>query len=432
MNENKFVTQRTHTRLKFKPLTTSCHLVCLTPESPCVQSVNTLLSTVEYEPDRQMSFTVIYPEIRVGDPDGIFMRGAANENLILDFIEWTVNGEPIEDVWNEKSGSLLNDYEIITAANDSRGSLRVYKNIPAGEKAVLHFKGKFLDWRTGIRYNVVSDEIALSSTDKGEDKWSLVASLTSVEYDPIRDDLLEYEYRVARGLSVTGTREDHITSRCYLQTLDFVLMKGASPFIDFQTLGIEMEVELWNGSQWALVELDLPDSCPQIVAHTEGSVTFDMRQIFNSSYRISYVAGNTVLATCIVGLARKLTMPSSGKPMRGADLPASYDWYENRLLVSLADRLIETPEAYYMIKWKTCPQQSVTVGNVTTCQYGTTKTWQRGERMACAVDELGIGYTENDSFFDVWAELEPHTTCEPCEDESYAFLRDENNELLII
>ena len=123
MNENTFASQRTHTRVKFEPLTTSCHLVCLTPMSPAAQSVNTLGSTPTYEPDRSLTPTVIFPDVRAIDPDNIFHHGPANAYLSLDTIEWLVDEEPIADKW-----TVGTDYEIDTSASDTRGSLRVKKN----------------------------------------------------------------------------------------------------------------------------------------------------------------------------------------------------------------------------------------------------------------------------------------------------------------
>ena len=170
MNENTFSSQRTHTRVKFEPLTTSCELVCLTPLSPAAQTINSLSTPVEYEPDRSATPTVIYPEVRASDPDNVFQHGAVNQYLSISTgdMQWTVDGEPIEDVW-----TVGTDYEIDVTATDTRGSLRVKKNLPASSKAVLRFTGKFLDWRTGIVYNVESsNEIALSCTDKGDDAFN--------------------------------------------------------------------------------------------------------------------------------------------------------------------------------------------------------------------------------------------------------------------
>ena len=162
MNENKFISNRTHTRIKFEPLRTSCQLVCITPQSPCAQSVNTMLASPEWEPDRTLSPTVILPRVRVNDRDKVFPSDAGNASLSLDAMEWTVDGNAISEVWTAGEDA---DYTILTEG-DERGALKVYKNLNAGEKAVLRFKGKLLDWRTGIVYNVDSDGIAITSTDK--------------------------------------------------------------------------------------------------------------------------------------------------------------------------------------------------------------------------------------------------------------------------
>ena len=108
MNENIFQSKRGHTRVKFEPLNVSCSLVCLTPQSPMAQVINTTLSPIEYEPDRSVTPTLILPEVRAIDLDNIFQHGAVNQYLTLDNMEWTVNGEPIEEVWYESV-----DYEII-------------------------------------------------------------------------------------------------------------------------------------------------------------------------------------------------------------------------------------------------------------------------------------------------------------------------------
>ena len=101
MNENTFASRRTHTRVKFSPLTVSCQLVCVTPQSPAAQTVNTLQSPPQYEPNRALSPTAIFPDVRAVDPDNIFPHGPANKYLSLDVggIAWYVNEQPIADVW---------------------------------------------------------------------------------------------------------------------------------------------------------------------------------------------------------------------------------------------------------------------------------------------------------------------------------------------
>ena len=126
MNKNTFQSQRNHTRVKFEPLTVSCSLVCLTPQSPATQSINTTITPIEYEPDRAVSPTVIFPDVRANDIDNVFKHGSANEYLSLDTLKWKVDGKDIGSVW-----TVGTDYEIVTDASDIRGALRVKKNLGA-------------------------------------------------------------------------------------------------------------------------------------------------------------------------------------------------------------------------------------------------------------------------------------------------------------
>ena len=51
--------------------------------------------------------------------------------------------------------------------------------------------------------------------------------------------------------------------------------------------------------------------------------------------------------------------------------------------------------------------------------------------MAAPVADLGIGLTQNDSFFDFWFELESHKPCQLLTDENGLILTDENGNFLI-
>ena len=150
MNENKIYSQRQHSRVVFSPLRTSCSLRCLTPQSPLTQSVNTYLATPEYEPDRSKTFTAVLPEIKTIDPDGIFLNGQANSFLAIDSMAWYIDNTKIPN----SSWVAGKHYDILTTADDTRGMLKIYKNIPAGEKHSIKFRGEFLDWRTNIVYSV--------------------------------------------------------------------------------------------------------------------------------------------------------------------------------------------------------------------------------------------------------------------------------------
>ena len=382
------------------------------------QVVNTHLSPIEYEPDRSATPTLVYPDVRVIDPDNVFTHGSANEFLALDSIAWTVDGEPIADVWTAGT-----DYDIITTADDTRGTLRVYKNFNAGESATLHFEGSFLDWRTGIVYNVSSDDKSLTCTDKGDDIFNVMVDKPLIEYDPLFDDLLLFEYKSARGITVQGNRADYINGKSYEQVENVVITQGDSQLGSLPS-GITMRL-VTLGSNTAITPNS--EAHPEVLQVSFPTIKFDMRMIGKGEYEVQVLQNSTIIARCTIGLTTHTTMPMDGKPLFGADIAASQDWYENSALLNLADRVVEYPELFYLIQWYTQAKYN----DNGTWKYAAEKTWQRGVNMAAAVKDLGIGVTINDSFFDIWFDVDPHAPCQLIADEDNNVLTDEDNTFLI-
>ena len=407
--------------MKFEPLNVSCSLVCLTPQSPMAQVVNTTLSPIEYEPDRSDTPTLILPEVRAIDLDNVFQHGAVNQYLTLDSLEWTVDGKPInskDSVWKEGV-----DYEIIKTEDDTRGALKIFKNLGANEKAVLHFKGKFFDWRTGIILDVESGDEALICTDKGENIMQCHIDKPVVEYDPLFDDLLLYDYKKARGITVQGSRADYINGKSFEQTINIVLTDGTK---ECSTLpdGISMKL-VKLGSDTALVANS--EENPEVMAISYPNIKFDMRLINKADYEVQFLKGSTIVCRATIGLHTSCTMPVLGQGAIGSDIAASQKEYFNSVLLNLADRQVEYPELYYLIQWFTQAKYN----DNGTWKYAAQKTWQRGVNLEAAVADLGIGLTQNNSFFDFWFELEAHKPCQLLTDEDGLILTDENGNFLI-
>ena len=417
MSNNTFQSKRGHTRVKFEPLNVSCSLVCLTPQSPMAQVTNSTLSPAEYEPDRRYSPTLVLPEVRVIDLDNVFQHGAANQYLTLDNLDWTVDGNPINSVWTEGV-----DYEIIKSEDDTRGALKVFKNLGANEKAVLHFKGKFLDWRTGIILDVESGDAALTCTDKGEDIMNCHIDKPVVEYDPLFDDLLLYDYKKAREIPVYGSRDEYINGKSFEQTVNVVLTYGTK---ECSTLpdGISMKL-VKLGSTPIVVNLE---ENPEVMAISYPNIKFDMRLIDKADYEVQFLKGSTMICRATIGLHTSCTMPVFGQGTSGADIAASQKEYFNSAMLNLADRQVDYPELYYLIQWFTQAKYN----DNGTWKYAAQKTWQRGVNLEAAVADLGIGLTQNNSFFDFWFELEAHKPCQLLTDEDGLILTDENGNVLI-
>ena len=418
MSVNTFQSKRGHTRVKFEPLNVSCSLVCLTPQSPMAQVINTTLSPIEYEPDRSDTPTLILPEVRAIDLDNVFQHGAVNQYLTLDSLEWTVDGKSINSVWTEGV-----DYEIIKTEDDTRGALKVFKNLGANEKAVLHFKGKFFDWRTGIILDVESGDEALICTDKGENIMQCHIDKPVIEYDPLFDDLLLYDYKKAREISVYGSRADYINGKSFEQTINVVLTDGTTECATLPD-GISMKL-VKLGSDTALVANS--EENPEVMEISYPNIKFDMRLIDKADYEVQFLKGSTIVCRATIGLHTSCTMPVLGQGAIGSDIAASQKEYFNSVLLNLADRQVEYPELYYLIQWFTQAKYN----DNGTWKYATQKTWQRGVNMEAAVADLGIGLTQNNSFFDFWFELEAHKPCQLLTDENGLILTDEDGNFLI-
>lgn len=418
MNENTFQSQRNHTRVKFEPLTVSCSLVCLTPQSPATQSINTTLIPIEYEPDRTVSPTVILPDVRANDIDNVFKHGSANEYLSLDTLKWQVDGKDIGSVW-----TVGTDYEIVTDASDTRGALRVKKNLSANEKAVLRFFGDFIDWRTGIVYKVESDEMALACTDKGENVIQCHVDKPIIEYDPLFDDLLLYDYKVANNITVQGSRESYKNGKSFEQTVNVLLTSGTTELTTLPT-GTTMRL-VRVGSTTPIVANS--EANPEVTEISFPNISFDMRLVSKEEYSVQFLQNSKVISSATIGLHTNTTMPTFGKPAYSADIAASQTEYFNSVLLNLLDRMVEYPELYYLIEWFTQAKYN----DNGTWKYAAEKTWQRGVNMEAAVADLGIGITHNDSYFDIWFDVNPHHACELVADEDNAVLTDEEGVMLI-
>lgn len=418
MSVNTFQSKRGHTRVKFEPLNVSCSLVCLTPQSPMAQVINTTLSPIEYEPDRSDTPTLVLPEVRAIDIDNVFQHGAVNQYLTLDSLEWTVDGKSINSVWTEGV-----DYEIIKTEDDTRGALKVFKNLGANEKAVLHFKGKFFDWRTGIIIDVESGDEALICTDKGENIMQCHIDKPVIEYDPLFDDLLLYDYKKAREISVYGSRADYINGKSFEQTINVVLTDGTTECATLPD-GVSMKL-IKLGSDAALVANS--EENPEVMEISYPNIKFDMRLINKADYEVQFFKGSTMVCRATIGLHTSCTMPVLGQGAIGSDIAASQKEYFNSVLLNLADRQVEYPELYYLIQWFTQAKYN----DNGTWKYATQKTWQRGVNMEAAVADLGIGLTQNNSFFDFWFELEAHKPCQLLTDENGLILTDEDGNFLI-
>ena len=426
MNEQKFIGQRGHSRISFPPLTTSCEIRTLTPQSTLTQSYNSLNG--EFEPNRNSSPTFLLPSIRVIDPSGVFPSGGANERLALDSLEWLLDGELISKKWTVTSGSLLNDYEIIKTEDDLRGGLKIYKNIPASEKHTLKFKGKFLDTRTGLVYRVESNEVALSCTEKGNDAIACSLDKCEIVYDPFYDKLLLYRYRAAKGISNGSLTEASAIAdgKSWKQTVNISVTDGLKTCTALPS-GVTMRL-VRLGSTTALTANTT--STPEIISIAWNKVVFDCRLIDKNEYEVQLVKGGKIIAKSPISISRQLSMPTDASYMHNADITPSIKVFFDSVIMNVDKYIAEHPQLYWLIQWKTIAR----IVNETTGVWsdGAEKSWQIGEKLAVNISDLGIGVSVNDCFFSKWVEVSPHKVCQLLANDDNTILLDDDGKTMLM
>ena len=414
-----FQSQRKHTRLDFSPLVISCSLVCITPDSPTTQAANTALG--QYEPDRKITPTIIRPEVRVNDPDGIYTSGINNLNLASDQHEWFINSKPIATVW--KVGV---DYDIIKDNTDDNGSLKVKKNLVPGEVAELRYRGKFYDFRTGTNNNVSGSGIVLTTTDKGSNKIDCSVDCELLTYDPLKDELLFYEFLVAEGIEQEGQRDKFVNGKSYERTVTVTLTSGTSTLTELPKGWTMRLVERGKTTALAANTLDRPE----ITAISFPTIKFDLRFVWSEQYEVQILDANgNVQASTGISIIRNMSILTQHEVARGNDIVPGQQRYYNKGIFAAGSQLIQYPQLYYEIQWWT--QARVYDTTTSSYKYADRINRQIGESMECSVESLGIGNEKNLCWFDVAMDIEERepATILTTEDAN-TVLTDENGNVL--
>ncbi|MDD4437479.1 MAG: hypothetical protein PHS04_05525 [Tissierellia bacterium] len=184
----------------------------------------------EWVPDHAITPVVIYPRCSIVDPDQILPNGLVNKEL--SGITWRANGSSVTGNSN---------YQIDTSTDDTRGTLLIMQNIPAGEQVELEFEAQYYDTRTGdwlkfagnmmLNTNIAANEIITVEVD----------CPTVVEYNPIADDSLFVVTPTTRlgGVEIFGTN-----TKYFIKALQNGVEREIDPLrdLEFKNLGIDGKV----------------------------------------------------------------------------------------------------------------------------------------------------------------------------------------------
>lgn len=386
-------------RISYAPLNVAVSLYCSSTGSPATQVYNG--GNSEFEPDRELTPTVLTPEITATATDGSWDEPYVNP--MLSDMAWYVNGADISTLsdWQGK-------YEIDTTDSTSRGSITIKRNVNPGERYAFSFKGTIADARTGALIPISTDELILSTTEKAGDSWSVSLGDSSIiKYDPFMDRLSLYEYKVSHGLQTpSNTAEQDATDvNSYLREIPITVYNGKSSVTEGYT------VELLRDGQAVSVG-------GEVIELGLDHVTLDLRLITETGYVVRIKAGGKEVARANIAVAREYPKYTCS-PTNGTDIaPGDTERYD-KANVMCRGNVVECPESIIKITWKTD----------TAARTGVTH--NEGGETVFKLNSTGIGSSYNDSWLDVYTDSEQKVAHSVAVDDGGNTLTDENGNVLI-
>lgn len=421
-NRSTYVSAKQHTRIRFTPLTWSCKLQCVTPQSPAAQKS---YLDLEVSPDRTQTPCCILPVLTAYDNDGVMDTSGGNKLLSAttydssyDYVrghEWYVDGVEISSAWTEGT-----DYAITAATTSSyNGMLTVYKNLSAGEMVSLQYRGVFTDTRLAMNRVVVSDEMVLECVDAGDEAVSMAASPSIINYDPYHDGLLLHEYLVGQGID----HDYEYDGQEYEQTATLAILQGMTPLESVPNGYTLQWVDRSSG--------DVLDDSEDWITSIDGlSITFDLRCVDEAMLEAQLVNDDTGVVLCRAGVDLVwAATPVTVAQKSAADIGYNQETYYNEAIVSTNKGTIAYPEAFFDILW-----HYLAVGESTTdtSDDSSRVTCGYGQSLELAVDSIGMDKTSEDGG-QFWLQVEASykEVCSLLSDDDGEALTDDDGELLI-
>ncbi len=359
---------------KYEPLDVSQKLTCITDNSPATQVYNT--DTGEYEPNREITPTVIYPDITAWASDNSWANKQCNS--ILDEMVWKVNGVDITTI-----ASWRGKYEILQDGS-MRGALKVKRNLTREEKCSLTFSAVIPDHRLQARLKVNTEELVLSTYNKTEDTYGLSFGNTDkISYNPFLDKLALYEYKVAHELIAFSNDERNACydGNQYERSIPLHVFKGTKEVKTGFTIKVFKVV-----SATSLV--DVSSGFSEVIEVTTNEVKFDLRAINAADYVIRVLVKNNVVAQKQISFNRTYQEYVA----EVLNLTAIYHddkTKSHKALILIDKNELECSESVLDIRWFTLATDIV--NNATT-----EKHWNVGSTVLYNIEETGVGKTIND------------------------------------
>lgn len=383
-------------RIDYAPLNVAVSVVNITPNSPVVQVYNGF--TNQYEPNRTLSPTVILPQVVASAADNSW--GDPHSNHALAEMKWFANGVDI---------STLSDWDNLYTINTSgslRGAISIKRNFSPGEQVSLHFEGVLADSRLGVNIPIKTEPIVLSCSDKSQNMYSVgIGDDMIIQYNPFKDKLFLYDYKVAHGLisASTSSQSAATDENAYYRTIPVTLFSGDQ----IQTAGYSIKLFRVN-SATSFTEITAGED--EVVAISPTQIILDLRLIQKSDYVIRAYAENREVAMVQFSVNR-LNPRYTIRMTNGTDIHPNDTQRHDEAMVDNDGNIVECPGSIVRIIWMADTQAKSDV------------VLNEGDVTQFLLSKTGIGSSYNDS----WLEL--YTMSELKEAHSIAV--DENNNIFI-
>lgn len=384
-------------RVNYAPLSFAVSVECVTPDNPVTQVYDSVKR--KYEPDRELSATVLRPIVKVNCNDGTWSDEKTLENI--SGVQWFVNGA-------DASLSTTVGFEVLNNSNRKMeegydyGDLAINRNLTAGTSLTLVFRCVLVDPRTNTSHQLFSEPVILSTTVKAMDQYLIsIDSGALITYNPFEDKKLFYDYRKAKGLLAEGEEAPpYDFDKCYLKNITFSVYKGGkiTTMADRANLVFKL-FKIGKNAGGARTEAPVTAASGDvaILGMSAGKLSIDMRHMFSyKTYIIrGYLKNEDGSLTPIA--EREFTVqrlrPKYEIEILGADnVDPSTNAMEVEVVARYRGRKIKNPEAVLDItlgaKSDTNPD-GIYIGD--------------GARATLNLADLSLGETVNDSNFEVTA-----------------------------
>lgn len=374
-------------------------MVLLTPNSGMVQVCNTFIN--QYEPDRTLTPTVLLPQVVANASDGSWPE--PHSNSFLANIKWLSDGEDITTIaaWQGK-------YEIGNTGS-MKGSLTIKRNLLPNERISLIFTGELVDPRTGVTYPIESEPQILSSSVKSQDQYSIgIGDSQIIRYDPFKDKLSVYEYKVAQGLiSASATAKNGATDEnAYLRDIPVTVFRGDQPTATDYTLKY-----YHVNSDLSLTELQATDD--EVLTFDNTHISLDLRLITKGDYLIKAISENREVAQIQFSVGR-VYQAFNIRPTNGISISPNDVDRCDIAMVDCDGKIVECPEVMLRMIWKT---DSATL---------TGKVHNEGQRAYFLLSSTGIGNDYTNDWLETYAEADHKESHRIATDENGNVFTDEN------